>query len=44
VDELSQFPGGPHDDQVDCASSAHEYLTSALPVVAFSPDESLRVD
>jgi predicted phage terminase large subunit-like protein len=44
IDELSQFPGGPHDDAVDCSSSAHEYLTSALPVSAYAPDESLRVD
>ena len=44
IDEMAQFPGGPHDDQADCSSSAHEYLTSALPVSAYAASEDLRVD
>lgn len=44
IDELSQFPDGAHDDCVDAASSAHEFLTGgAGPAVTYAPTEDLRI-
>lgn len=34
--ELENFPGGPHDDQVDALTGAHEILRSA-PWIGFRP-------
>ena len=44
IDELSQFPDGAHDDQVDTSSAAHEALTSGVqPAVVTMPDAALRL-
>jgi len=44
IDELSQFPEGAHDDQVDTSSSAHEYLAGSSPAVVYEADDTLRLD
>ncbi len=44
LDELTRFPEGSHDDQVDTSSNAHEYLTAGSRAVMITPDADLRLD
>ena len=39
VEELSAFPLGKHDDQVDAAASAFNQLASGGPVILFGADD-----